>query len=109
MGKITLTFDTKELILIYITIVGFISYIPQIVRLIKQKSSEDVSVVTWVIWTVNSALYLLYLHLSEVTKWLIFSQTVEVILIFITLLTVLFFRFRVWFLAKTDKEDNTQQ
>lgn len=107
MNSTTLTFNVKELILLYITIVGFISYIPQIVRLIRQKSSEDVSVITWFIRSINSALYLLYLYLSNVTKWLMLSQLLEVLLITVTLLTVLFFRIRTRLLTKTVKETDT--
>lgn len=104
MGEFTFTIDTKEIILLYITLSGFVSYIPQVIRLIKQKSSEDMSVTTWVIWTINSSLYLLYLYLSKVTGWLIISQLIELCLIALTLLTILFFRFSVWFMTKTDKK-----
>ncbi len=108
MGEITLSFDLKEILLAYITLTGFISYIPQIVRLIKQKSSEDMSITTWVVWTINSGLYLLYLYLSKVTFWLIISQLIELTLIALTLLTILFFRFKVWFMTKTADKGNEQ-
>lgn len=84
--------EFKEIILAYITLVGFISYFPQIVRMIKQRSSKNMSIITWLMWMGNAALYLLYLILSDVNKWLIASQVLEVVLIALTLITVLFFR-----------------
>lgn len=86
--------ELKELILLYITIVGFISYIPQIIRMIKQKSSRDVSVLTWAFWFVNSGLYLLYLCISDVTIWLILSQVLEVCLIGLTFFVVVVYRLK---------------
>ena len=82
----------KELILLYITINGFISYFPQIVRILKNKSSEDVAISSWLIWTINSILYLLYLLLDNVGIWLILSQSLEVLLISSTLIVVVIYR-----------------
>ena len=89
-----MTLEWKELILLYITINGFISYIPQIIRCIKTKSSNDVSISSWVFWTINSALYLIYLLLDNVSIWLKLSQLLEVIIIFTTLIVVIVFRWR---------------
>lgn len=36
--------ELKEIILLYITVTGFISYVPQIARLIKTKSADDCSI-----------------------------------------------------------------
>lgn len=82
----------KEIILLYITIQGFISYVPQIVKIAKTKSSEDVSIASWLFWTINSALYLLYLLLDKVNIWLILSQLLEVILIGTTLVFVIIYK-----------------
>lgn len=87
-----MTIEWKELIILYITIAGFISYLPQIIRMIKTKSSEDISISSWLIWTMNSVLYLIYIQLSEVTIWLILSQVVEVVLIGLTTILVIVFR-----------------
>lgn len=89
-----MTVEWKELILLYITVNGFISYFPQIVRCIKTKSSNDVSISSWVIWSINSILYLTYLILDKVNIWLKLSQAMEVILIVTTLFVVLFYRRR---------------
>ena len=86
--------DWKELILAYITASGFISYLPQIIKILKTKSVEDVATSSWAIWTLNSGLYLLYIILSEVTIWLILSQLLEVILVGTTFILVLIFKKR---------------
>ncbi|MBO5389214.1 MAG: hypothetical protein J6A59_14005 [Lachnospiraceae bacterium] len=86
--------EIKELILLYITIQGFVSYVPQIIRLIKTKSAEDCSITSWGIWLINSALYLLYLYLDNVNIWLKLSQLLEVLLIGTTTLLVVILRIK---------------
>ena len=106
---INIQFEVKELILVYITIAGFVAYIPQIVRLIKQKSAEDHSIITWLFWLTNSGLYLWYLYLDKVGTWLRISQWIEVGLIGITFLIIVFLRFKDWFMTKTAKYDKSNQ
>ena len=84
--------ELKEIILLYITITGFISYVPQIARLIKTKSADDCSISTWLMWVVNASLYLLYLYLENVNIWLKLTQLVEVVLISITALLIIVLR-----------------
>lgn len=86
------TVELKELILLYITVNGFISYIPQIVKILKRRTSEGISISSWVLWTLNSSLYFLYLLLDGVGIWLILSQALEVFLIATTLLLVIIYR-----------------
>lgn len=87
-------FELKELILLYITIFGFISYLPQIAKMIKLKSSDDLSISSWLIWSVNSILYLVYLVLDNVNIWLKLSQLLEVLLIVSTLITICIYKNR---------------
>lgn len=74
----------KELLLFYITVQGFISYIPQIIKLIKRKSADDIALSTYIIRAINSTLYLLYIVLDNCGVFLIISQALEVMLIGIT-------------------------
>lgn len=41
-----------------------ISYLPQIIKLIRTKKSEDISICTWIIWVVSSLSYLVYSFLD---------------------------------------------
>lgn len=86
--------ELKELILLYITIAEFISYVPQICRMVKRKSAEDVSISSWCIWTLNSALYLMYLLLDHVGIWLIITQALEVMLVGLTLVVAVILRLK---------------
>lgn len=82
----------KELLLLYITLMGFASYVPQIIKIRKTRSSKDCSISSWFIWSLNSFVYLLYLILSTENIWLILSQALEFVLIFGTFLLVVIFR-----------------
>ncbi|MEK6853042.1 MAG: SemiSWEET family transporter [Nanoarchaeota archaeon] len=41
-------------------IIGSIAYFPQIYKIIKRKSVEDISIVTYSIWTLGTLVWLLY-------------------------------------------------
>lgn len=54
----------KELILIItmwiVTICVYISYVPQIIKILKTKKSEDLSITSWILWTISSLANLIY-------------------------------------------------
>ena len=89
-----LKIDYKELLLLYVTIQGFISYMPQISKIIKTRSSRDISISTWLMWFISSTIYLVYLLLDGVGIWLILAQLLEVILIAVTLFVVVLYKSR---------------
>lgn len=37
-----------------VTVCDYISYAPQLLKLIKTKKSEDISVGSWILWTISS-------------------------------------------------------
>lgn len=86
--------EWKEFILAYLTFQGFMSYVPQIIKVIRTKSSKDLSVGSWFLWLSNSILYLVYLLLEGVGIWLLLSQLLEVFLISFTFIVVVIFRNR---------------
>ena len=43
-----------------VSICTFISYLPQTLKLIKTKKSEDLSIQSWILWVVSSVSYTLY-------------------------------------------------
>lgn len=85
--------ELKELILLYTTISGFYSYLPQIRLLLKCKSAKEFSFKTWAIWFINSSLYLLYLMLDDVNIYLKLTQILEVSLIGITAILVCYYKY----------------
>lgn len=87
-----LKIEFKELLLLYITVQGFISYVPQIAKIIKTRSSKDISISSWMMWLINSTIYLIYLLLEGVGIWLILSQLLEVTLIAVTVFVVILYK-----------------
>lgn len=57
------TIISTILISIY-TMTSFISYVPQIVKLIRTKQSEDISLASWTLWVVGGITYLGYVCLE---------------------------------------------
>lgn len=43
-----------------VTICTYISYVPQLVKLFRTKKSEDLSVASWILWTISSLANLIY-------------------------------------------------
>ena len=54
----------RELVLLVsmwtVTICTYISYVPQLYKLVKTKSSEDLSISAWVLWTIGSVCNVVY-------------------------------------------------
>ena len=71
-----------------VTILSFISYTPQVVKILKTKSADDLSKGAWLIWLIGAALFEVYSILSgDIT--LIISQSVELGWIILTLILTL--------------------
>jgi uncharacterized protein with PQ loop repeat len=47
-------------ILLLTTFIGFPAYISQIIRLLKTKSSADVSLISWGVWSFEYVLWVVY-------------------------------------------------
>ena len=43
-----------------VTLCTYVSYIPQLHKLIKTKNSEGLSVLSWVLWSVSSLAHVIY-------------------------------------------------
>lgn len=81
----------KEVVLVttmwVVTICTYISYIPQIRKLLKTKKSEDLSIGSWVLWTVSSLANLIYSIILGRFE-LILAGVSEFLLILATLLCI---------------------
>ena len=69
-----------------------ISYLPQIMKLLKTKKSEDLSIVSWVVWVVNSFSYLLYAFLCSKEFMLRFETTLEFSFCVLILVLTIYYR-----------------
>lgn len=67
-----------------------VSFLPQAVKLIKTKESDDISVSSWVLWVISSLSYVLYAYLCTNEFMLRLENTLEfsfcLLILFLTLL-----------------------
>lgn len=87
----------KEIILqitMWIVIVcTYISYIPQIIKLIKTKEAEDLSITSWILWTLSAVADLIYsIILARVE--LIISSISEAGLILAVLILTIYYNYK---------------
>ena len=75
-----------SLLFIY-TVCEYTAYVPQIVKLIKTKSADDLSITTWITWVVASVCYLAYVLLECPELGVIFVASMN--LIFLILVSIL--------------------
>ena len=50
----------KDFLLFFVTILTYVSFVPQIVKILKTKKAEDISVLSWTLWVSSSFAYLLF-------------------------------------------------
>ena len=68
-----------------------VSYLPQMIRLLKTKKSSDISINSWILWVVSSFTYTLYAFVCSNEKMLIFETSLESLFcILILFLSVLY-------------------
>ena len=75
-----------------VSICTMISYLPQTIRLIKTKKSEDLSINSWVLWVISSLAYTLYAVICSKDFMLIFETSLE--LFFCLLILMLAIKYR---------------
>jgi len=78
-----------------VSICTMISYLPQTIRLIKTKKSEDLSINSWVLWVISNLAYTLYAVICSKDFMLIFETSLE-----------LFFGLLILMLAIKYRENN---
>ena len=74
-----------------VTFCTFVSYLPQAIEIIKTKSSEDVSIISWILWVVSSLCYTLYAIFFNGNMMLILETCLELFFcILILILTIMY-------------------
>ena len=67
-----------------------VSFLPQAIKLIKTKESDDISISSWVLWVISSLSYVLYAYLCTDEFMLRFENTLEfsfcLLILFLTIL-----------------------
>lgn len=98
----TWEFLMKEIIALIMlavyTILEFVSYIPQIVKILKTKHADDLSLTSWFVWMTTDISYLVYILL----------ESPQIGVIFIGLLN-LFFTMTVFLLTRYYQKHNRRR
>ncbi len=81
-----------NILLIIVSICTFLSYFPQIIKCLKTKKGEDLSIWSWVLWVVSSLAYTLYAILCQDTVMLIVETSLELLFCVIILICAIVFR-----------------
>lgn len=71
-----------------VTVCTYISYMPQIIKLLKTKKSEDLSVASWVLWTISAIANLVYSIVLDRVELIIASLSDFLLIVLVLLLTV---------------------
>ena len=66
-----------NILLSIVTICTVISYLPQAIKLLRTKSSSDISVTSWILWVVSSFSYTLYAFIVSKDFMLIVETYIE--------------------------------
>ena len=81
-----------NVLLSIVSICTLISYGPQITQLIISKSSEDLSISSWVVGTISYLAYVLYAYLCTRDNMLKFTSMLELVLSLMVLILIVFYR-----------------
>lgn len=68
-----------------VSLCTMISYLPQTIKLIRTKKSNDLSINSWILWVISSLSYTLYAILCCKDFMLIFETSLELIFCLIIL------------------------
>lgn len=87
----------KETVLVVlmwvVTVCTYISYAPQIIKLLRTKKSEDLSIMSWVLWTTSSLANLVYSILLGRFE-LVIASISEFLLILATLVLTVYYEYK---------------
>lgn len=81
-----------NILLAIVSLCTFISYLPQTIKLIKTKKSEDISIQSWILWVLSSLSYTIYAIIISKDVMLIFETCLE--LFFCLIILILSIKYR---------------
>lgn len=85
----------------------YISYVPQIIKLIKTKEADDLSIASWILWTLSAVANLMYsIILARVE--LIISSISETGLILAVLVLTLYYNYKNNYYLESDDKYNSR-
>ena len=69
------------LLLLVYTVCEYTGYVPQIVKLVKTKSADDLSITSWLTWVIASVCYLSYVLLECPEIGIVFVASMNLIFV----------------------------
>lgn len=82
----------ENVLLGIVSVCTFISYFPQIVKCLRTKQAEDLSIWSWILWVISSLSYTLYAFICTNSFMLIFETCLELSFCLIILICAIVFR-----------------
>ena len=79
-------------LLLTYTVCESIAYVPQVVKLVKTKSADDLSITTWLIWVFSAVCYLFYVLLKCPEMGIIFISSLNLIFILIVCILTVYYQ-----------------
>lgn len=76
-----------------VTVCTYISYVPQIIKLVRTKKSEDLSIASWVLWLISAFANLVYSVVLGRAE-LIIASVSELLFIMVTLVLTIYYEYR---------------
>ena len=74
------------------TILEFVAYIPQIVKILKTKHADDLSLTSWFVWIATDLSYLGYVLLETPQFGVIFIATLDLMFILSVFLLTMYYQ-----------------
>ena len=81
------------LLLVY-TICEYVAYMPQIIKLVKTKSAQDLSAVSWLTWVVSGTCYLAYVLLESPELGIIYIASMNLAFVLTVCILTLYYQKR---------------
>ena len=75
-----------------VSLCTFVAYLPQTIKCLKTRKSEDLSIGSWILWVTSSLSYTLYAVLCTDSFMLIFETCVELAFCLIIMICAIVFR-----------------
>ena len=88
-----------------VSVCTLISYLPQTIKLIITKKSNDLSVSAWILWVISSLSYTLYAIICSKESMLIFQTSLELFFCLSILLLAIKYKDNKWKLYITSFKD----
>lgn len=92
-----------QITMLIVIVCTYISYVPQIIKLIKTKSGDDLSITSWILWTLSSVANLIYSVILTRTELIISSISEVVLTLAVFVLTIYYNYKNNYYLESEDK------